>query len=120
VPVFIGSSPIGAHIVATFYVTLILKKMTFGPNKVGLSPLTDNIKLTNHALVLMDFISILIFLNNSDLVGKIVINRYFFIQYNKLFLLSSTTILFITHHKLLQDRVTISQGILINKAKSSA
>jgi hypothetical protein len=43
--------------------------MTFGPNKIGLSPLQDNIKLTNHASVLMDFISILIlFLNNSDLI----------------------------------------------------
>jgi hypothetical protein len=29
-----------------------------------------NIKLTSHATVLMDFIRILIFLNNSDLVGK--------------------------------------------------
>jgi hypothetical protein len=38
-----------------------LKKLTFGPIKSGLSPLKDNIKLTNHASVLMDFISILIF-----------------------------------------------------------
>jgi hypothetical protein len=37
-----------------------LKKLTFGPIKSGLSPLKENIKLTNHASVLMDFISILI------------------------------------------------------------
>jgi hypothetical protein len=53
-------------------------------------------------------------------IGKIVRNTYFFIEYNKLFLLSSTTILFVTYHKLLQDRVIVSQRTLINNAKSSA
>jgi hypothetical protein len=57
----VGSSPTGAHIVAAFCVTLI-KKLTFGPIKSGLNPLKDNIKLTNHASILMDFISILILL----------------------------------------------------------
>jgi hypothetical protein len=55
--------------------------MTFGPIKSGLSPLMDDIKLTDNASVFMDLISIMIlFLNNSDLVGKIVINTYFCIQ----------------------------------------
>jgi hypothetical protein len=41
---------------------LIRKKMSFGPIKSGLSPLKDNIKLTNNqASLLMDFTSILIF-----------------------------------------------------------
>jgi hypothetical protein len=54
--------------------------MTFGLIKSGLSPLKDNIKLTNHASILMDFISIpILFRINPIWVAK-RINTYFFIQ----------------------------------------
>jgi hypothetical protein len=52
---FVGLSPIIAHIVSALYVTLILIILTFGPIISGLIPLKANMKLTNHASILIDW-----------------------------------------------------------------